>query len=136
MNTKLTMLAVLAAGILVSTSQHVAAQANSPPDATATRPAKTPPNQTSMPNASPPATTDSEDGTDQPGSGRQRDEREGEGQGRAYGQIARAHGCRSTSAPLEVGRTLLVEGLHAFAAILGRNHAVVSLDLQRQPIAQ
>jgi hypothetical protein len=57
MNTKLTMLAVLAAGIFVSTSQHVAAQANSPPDATATRPAKTLPGQSSMPNASPPATT-------------------------------------------------------------------------------
>lgn len=62
MNTKLTMLAVLAAGILISTNQHVAAQANSPPDATATRPAKTPPNQTSMPNASPPATTDQKTG--------------------------------------------------------------------------
>jgi hypothetical protein len=57
MNTKLTMLAALAAGILVSNSQNVAAQANSPPAATATRPAKTPQDQSSMPNASPPATT-------------------------------------------------------------------------------
>jgi hypothetical protein len=33
------------------------AQTNSPPSATATRPAKTPTDQTSVPNASPPATT-------------------------------------------------------------------------------
>jgi len=33
------------------------AQTNSPPSATATRPAKTPAEQTSIPNASPPATT-------------------------------------------------------------------------------
>ena len=33
------------------------AQTNSPPNATATRPAKTPPDQTSIPNNSPPATT-------------------------------------------------------------------------------
>jgi cytoskeletal protein RodZ len=33
------------------------AQTNSPPDATATRPAKTPADQTSVPNASPPATS-------------------------------------------------------------------------------
>jgi hypothetical protein len=32
------------------------AQTGSPPDTTATRPAKTPPEQTSVPNASPPAT--------------------------------------------------------------------------------
>jgi hypothetical protein len=57
MNAKLTMLAALSAGILVSTSLQIAAQTNAPPDATATRPAKTPPDQTSMPNASPPATT-------------------------------------------------------------------------------
>jgi hypothetical protein len=57
MNTKLTMLAALAAGILVSTSLHVAAQTNSPPGTTATRPAKNPPDQTSLPSASPPATT-------------------------------------------------------------------------------
>jgi hypothetical protein len=56
MKTKLTMLAALAAS-LVSTSQYAAAQANPPPDATATRPAKTPPEQTSVPSASPPATT-------------------------------------------------------------------------------
>jgi hypothetical protein len=57
MKTKLTMLAALAASLLVSTSQYAAAQANPPPDATATRPAKTPPEQTSVPSASPPATT-------------------------------------------------------------------------------
>jgi hypothetical protein len=58
MKTKLTMLAALGASLLVSTSQYAAAQANPPPDATATRPAKTPPEQTSVPSsASPPATT-------------------------------------------------------------------------------
>jgi hypothetical protein len=56
MNTKLTMLAALAAGMLISDLPAVA-QTNSPPEATATRPAKTPPDQTSLPNTSPPATT-------------------------------------------------------------------------------
>jgi hypothetical protein len=56
MKTKLTMLAALAASLLVSTSQYAVAQANPPPDATATRPVKTP-EQTSVPSASPPATT-------------------------------------------------------------------------------
>jgi hypothetical protein len=57
MKTKLTRLAALAASLLVLTSQYAAAQANPPPDATATRPAKTP-EQTSVPSsASPPATT-------------------------------------------------------------------------------
>jgi len=57
MNTKLTALAALIAGVLVSNVQEVAAQAGQPPDTTATRPAKTPPAQTSVPNASPGATT-------------------------------------------------------------------------------
>jgi uncharacterized protein YraI len=57
MNTRLTMLAALAASLLFSNIQQVAAQANAQPNATATGPAKTPPDQTSMPNASPPATT-------------------------------------------------------------------------------
>jgi hypothetical protein len=56
MNKKFTTLAALGAGILIS-NLPVVAQTNSPPDATATRPAKTPPDQTSNPNASPPATT-------------------------------------------------------------------------------
>ena len=57
MDTKLTALAVLIANVLVSNISEVAAQTNSPPSATATRPAKTPPEQTSVPNSSPPATT-------------------------------------------------------------------------------
>ena len=143
MNAKLTMLAVLAAGILFRPVQHVAAQANSPPDATATRPAKTPPDQTSMPNNSPPATTTQTTGqTSQDPVVKEMNEKE-KGKVERGGQIARAGmavarpvcKCCIFSAP-EVGRTLLVEGQHAFAAVLGRNHAVVGLDLQRQPIAQ
>ena len=57
MNKKVTVLAALISSVLLSSVQEVAAQANSPPSATATRPAKTPQNQTSVPNASPPATT-------------------------------------------------------------------------------
>ena len=57
MHTKVTTLAALVASVLVSSAQGVAAQANPPPNATATRPAKTPPEQTSVPNTSPPATT-------------------------------------------------------------------------------
>ena len=57
MDTKMTMLAALTAGILLSNIQDVAAQANPPPAATATRPATTPPAQTSDPKLSPPATT-------------------------------------------------------------------------------
>jgi hypothetical protein len=57
MDTKLTALAVLIASVLVSNIPEVAAQTNSPPGTTATRPAKTPPEQTSVPNSSPPATT-------------------------------------------------------------------------------
>jgi len=57
MNTKVTTLAALVSGVLLSNVQEVAAQTNLPPTATATRPAKTPPAQTSVPNASPPPTT-------------------------------------------------------------------------------
>ena len=57
MDTKMTALAALVASVLVSSVQGVAAQTNSPPSATATRPATTPPEQTSVPNTSPPATT-------------------------------------------------------------------------------
>jgi hypothetical protein len=47
MDTKVTTLAVLVASVLIWNVQEVAAQTNSPPSATATRPAKTPPEQTS-----------------------------------------------------------------------------------------
>src|SRR5882757_3151313 len=57
MYTTVTTLVALVASVLVSSAQGVAAQANPPPNATATRPAKTPPEQTSVPNTSPPATT-------------------------------------------------------------------------------
>ena len=57
MDTKVTTLAALVASVLIWNVQEVAAQTNSPPSATATRPAKTPPEQTSVPNTSPPATT-------------------------------------------------------------------------------
>jgi hypothetical protein len=57
MNTKITALAALVASVLLGNVQQAAAQANPPPSATATRPAKTPPEQTSVPNAGPPATT-------------------------------------------------------------------------------
>jgi hypothetical protein len=57
MNTKITTLAALVASVLLANVQQAAAQANPPPGATATRPAKTTPEQTSVPNASPPATT-------------------------------------------------------------------------------
>ena len=50
-------LAALLSGVLVCTVQPAAAQANPPPDTTATRPAKTQPAQTSAPNAAAPATT-------------------------------------------------------------------------------
>jgi hypothetical protein len=56
MNTKVTTLAGLISGVLLSSVQMVAAQTN-PPPATVTRPAKTGPEQTSVPNASAPATT-------------------------------------------------------------------------------
>ena len=58
MNIKLTTLAVsLLSSVLLLNTHAVRAQTDSPPSATATRPAKTPPEQTSVPNASPPATT-------------------------------------------------------------------------------
>ncbi len=56
MNKAMTTLAALLSGVLVFTSQQVAAQANPPPDTTATRPAKAAPAQTSAPNAAAPAT--------------------------------------------------------------------------------
>ena len=55
MNKGMTTLAALLSGVLVFTSQQVAAQAN-PPDTTATRPAKEAPAQMSAPNAAAPAT--------------------------------------------------------------------------------
>jgi hypothetical protein len=57
MSTKMTTLVALVSSVLLSNVQQVAAQATSPPGATATRPAKTPADETSVPNASPPATT-------------------------------------------------------------------------------
>jgi len=56
MDTKVTTLAALVASVLVWNVQEAAAQANSSPSATATRPEKTTPEQTSVPNTSPPAT--------------------------------------------------------------------------------
>ncbi|MES2196972.1 MAG: hypothetical protein V4517_21355 [Pseudomonadota bacterium] len=50
-------LAALLSGVMVCSIQPAAAQANSPPDTTATRPAKNSPAQTSAPNAAAPATT-------------------------------------------------------------------------------
>lgn len=52
-----TLAATLFAGVFVLSAQAAFAQNNSPPAATATRPAKTLPNQTSEPNSAPPATT-------------------------------------------------------------------------------
>jgi hypothetical protein len=57
MNTKVMTLAALVSSVLLANVQEAAAQANPPPSATATRPAKASPAQTSAPNASPPATT-------------------------------------------------------------------------------
>lgn len=56
MHTKVTAFAVLVFGLLLSELPEAAAQANQPPNTTATRPAKTPPGQTSIPNDSPAAT--------------------------------------------------------------------------------
>ena len=56
MHSKVTTLAVLVSGLLLSGLQQAAAQAGQPPDTTATRPAKTPPGQSSVPNDSPAAT--------------------------------------------------------------------------------
>jgi hypothetical protein len=52
-----TLAALLLSSVFRLNAQVASAQTNSPPNATATRPAKTPPDQTSIPNNSPPATT-------------------------------------------------------------------------------
>jgi hypothetical protein len=58
MNLKHTTLAVsLLSSVILSNMTVGGAQTGSPPNATATRPAKTPPAQSSVPNASPAATT-------------------------------------------------------------------------------
>jgi hypothetical protein len=57
MNIKVTTLALLVSGVLVSDIAGVAAQTSQPPGTTATRPATTPPAQTSVPNNGTPATT-------------------------------------------------------------------------------
>ena len=51
-----TLAATLFAGVFVLSAQAAVAQSNSPPAATATRPAKVLPDQTSEPNNAPPAT--------------------------------------------------------------------------------
>jgi hypothetical protein len=57
MNLKRATLAVsLLSSVFLINMPVAGAQTGSPPDTTATRPAKTPPEQTSVPNASPPAT--------------------------------------------------------------------------------
>jgi hypothetical protein len=57
MNLKRTAFAAsLISSVILSNMTVVGAQTGSPPNATATRPAKTTPEQTSIPNASPPAT--------------------------------------------------------------------------------
>src|SRR5262245_21473527 len=43
---------------------------------------------------------------------------------------------RLVSPSPEIRRPLLVKGQHALAAVLGRDHAVVSLDLERKPVPQ
>jgi hypothetical protein len=48
---------LLSSVVLLNLGPAAQAQTNSPPSATATRPAKTLPEQTSVPNASPPAST-------------------------------------------------------------------------------
>ncbi|MDB5578493.1 MAG: hypothetical protein JWR80_3669 [Bradyrhizobium sp.] len=55
MNKGMTTLAAVLSGVLVCNIQQAAAQANPPPDTSATRPAKTSPAQTSVPNATAPA---------------------------------------------------------------------------------
>jgi hypothetical protein len=51
-----TLAVLLLSSVILLNIPVVRAQTDSPPNATATRPAKTPPEQTSVPNASPPAT--------------------------------------------------------------------------------
>ena len=55
MNKEMTTLAAVLSGVLICTIQPAAAQANPPPDTSATRPAKTSPAQTSAPNDAAPA---------------------------------------------------------------------------------
>ena len=55
MNKGMTTLAALLSSVLICNVQPAAAQANPPPDTTATRPAKTSPAQTSAPNDAAPA---------------------------------------------------------------------------------
>ncbi|HYI28484.1 MAG TPA: hypothetical protein VD863_11610 [Bradyrhizobium sp.] len=55
MNKEMTTLAALLSSVLICNVQPAAAQANPPPDTTATRPAKTSPAQTSAPNDAAPA---------------------------------------------------------------------------------
>jgi hypothetical protein len=66
MNTKMTTLAALVSGVLISNIHGAAAQTSQPPDTTATRPAKTTPAQTSVPNASPSATATQTTGESRP----------------------------------------------------------------------
>ena len=54
---RMTLAVSLLSSVFLLSLSPVYAQTNSPPSATATRPAKTPAEQTSMPNPSPPATT-------------------------------------------------------------------------------
>jgi hypothetical protein len=53
---RMTLAVSLLSSVFLLSLSPVYAQTNSPPSATATRPAKTPAEQTSIPNASPPAT--------------------------------------------------------------------------------
>jgi hypothetical protein len=52
-----TLAALSLSSVFLFNVQVAGAQTNSPPGATATRPAKTPPDQTSVPNNAPPTTT-------------------------------------------------------------------------------
>ena len=38
--------------------------------------------------------------------------------------------------PLEIGRPLFVERQHAFAAVFRRDHPVIGLDLEREPVPE
>ncbi|KJC58413.1 hypothetical protein UP10_26125 [Bradyrhizobium sp. LTSPM299] len=52
-----TLAATMVAGVFLFSAQAVFAQSNSPPSATATRPARVLPDQTSVPGNGPPSTT-------------------------------------------------------------------------------
>ena len=54
---RMTLAVSLLSSVFLLSLSPACAQTNSPPSATATRPAKTPAEQTSIPNPSPPATT-------------------------------------------------------------------------------